>query len=64
MGTTTFKEVVELFGEPGTTNTIKEGKLKSALWIGGLKNVNINFDEDGVVQGVASNIGGKGKDQN
>ncbi len=51
VGTTTFKEVVDLFGEPTSTGTTKEGKVKSALWIsGGLKNVNIDFDENGVVQ--------------
>jgi RNA polymerase sigma factor (sigma-70 family) len=50
-GTTTFKEVVELFGEPTSTGT-KDGKVRSALWISGIKNVNIGFDEDGVVQSI------------
>jgi hypothetical protein len=50
VGTTTFKQVVELIGEPTATGTTKEGKLKSALWISNRGNVNIGFDEDGMVQ--------------
>jgi outer membrane protein assembly factor BamE (lipoprotein component of BamABCDE complex) len=45
-GTTTFKEVVELLGEPTAKSITKEGKLRSALWISGIKNANINFEED------------------
>ena len=52
-GTTTFKEVVELFGEPTTKSTTKEGKLRSALWMGGIKNVNIDFEDD-VVRSIKS----------
>src|SRR5262249_52971368 len=52
VGTTTYKEVVELFGEPTATNTTKEGKLRKAIWNSGLSNVDIGFDEDGVVKFV------------
>jgi RNA polymerase sigma factor (sigma-70 family) len=45
-GTTTFKEVVELFGEPTGKSTTSEGKTRSAAWISGLKRVTINFEDD------------------
>jgi RNA polymerase sigma factor (sigma-70 family) len=45
-GTTTFKEVVQLLGEPTSTGLTKEGKLKSAAWISGIKVANINFEDD------------------
>jgi outer membrane protein assembly factor BamE (lipoprotein component of BamABCDE complex) len=46
-GTTTFKEVVKLFGEPSTTSITKEGKLRGALWMSsGLKSVSITFEDD------------------
>jgi hypothetical protein len=48
-GTTTFKEVVELLGEPTTMAVTKEGKLKNAIYISGSKMANIDF-EDNVVQ--------------
>jgi RNA polymerase sigma factor (sigma-70 family) len=45
-GTTTFKEVVELFGEPTARGTTKEGKIRSAAWISGIKSISINFKDD------------------
>jgi RNA polymerase sigma factor (sigma-70 family) len=45
-GTTTFKEVVELLGEPTGTGVTKEGKVKNALYISGSKMANINFEDD------------------
>ena len=45
-GTTTFKDVVELFGEPTAKSITKEGKLRSALWISAIKSVTINFEDD------------------
>ncbi len=45
-GTSTFKEVVELLGEPTSKGLTKEGKLRSALWISGIKTANINFEDD------------------
>jgi hypothetical protein len=45
-GTTTFKEVVELLGEPTSKGVTKEGKLKNALYISGSKLANINFEDD------------------
>jgi len=52
-GTATFKEVVELLGEPTSKGLTKEGKLRSALWISGIKTANINFEDD-VVRSITA----------
>jgi RNA polymerase sigma factor (sigma-70 family) len=46
VGTTTFKEVVELLGEPTSTGLTKEGKVRSAVWISGVKLINLSFEDD------------------
>ena len=51
--TTTYKEVVELLGEPASKNTDKDGKLRSAKWISGEKSFTVNFEDD-VVRSVMS----------
>jgi hypothetical protein len=52
-GTTTFKEVVELLGEPTSKGLTKEGKLRSALWISGVKSINLGFEDD-VVRSITA----------
>jgi hypothetical protein len=45
---------VELLGEPTSKGLTKEGKLRNALWIsGGVKSVNINFEDD-VVRSITA----------
>jgi hypothetical protein len=44
--TTTYKEVVELLGEPASKNTDKDGKIRSAKWISGEKSLTVDFEDD------------------
>ncbi len=58
-GKTTYKEVVELLGEPdGTNGPVARGEWLQAVWVVGSKRINVVFDNDVVRLKKASGIPG------
>ena len=58
-GTTTYKEVVELLGEPdGTNGPVASGEWLQVVWIDGTKRINIAFEHDVVKLKKAAGIPG------
>jgi Domain of Unknown Function with PDB structure (DUF3862) len=46
-GTTTYKQVVELLGEPdGTNRPLARGEWLQAIWVVGSRRINVVFDND------------------
>ena len=46
-GTTTYKEVVELLGEPdGTNRPLARGEALQAIWVVGSRKINVTFEND------------------
>jgi hypothetical protein len=59
VGTTTYKEVVGLLGEPdGTNRPLARGEWLKVVWVVGSKRINVAFDNDVVRLKGASGIPG------
>jgi len=59
LGTTTYKEVVELLGEPdGTNGPLAHGERLQAIWVVGSRRINVVFKDDVVQLKKASGIPG------